>query len=811
MRKNTVPNDYGGLRSAPLILPPLLVAAIGLVPASPCAAGNVDDRLRVQASHAYGKLPLSFEANRGQTDARVQFLSRGPRRTLFLTPTEAVLVLTAAERSAQATGPAARLALDESGAGTRTNLRMTFVGANPAPRVTGREELRGKSNYFIGKDPAKWRTNVPTYANVGYPDLYPGIDLVFYGNERQLEYDFVVRPGADPTRIVLGFEGADRLEVDAQGDLLLHTGAGPVRQRKPVIYQEVTGRRVEVPGGYILKDGQRVGFEVAAYDRDRPLVIDPVLIYSTYLGGSANDEGNGIAVDALGHAYVTGSTGSTDFPTTSGASQTALSGGRDAFVTKLDPTGSALVYSTYLGGSGNDGGSGIAVDTLGHAYVTGFTTSTNFPTTPRAFQLASGGGFADAFVTQLDPTGSALVYSTYLGGSGDDEGNGIAVDALGHAYVTGVAASTNFPTTLRAFQAANGGGADAFVTQLDPTGSALVYSTYLGGSGNDGGSGIAVDSFGHAYVTGSTRSTGFPTTPGGFQTMFSGAADAFVTKLDPTGSALLYSTYLGESDEDAGLGIAVDALGHAYVTGSTGSTGFPTTPGAFQPASGGGALDAFVTKLDPTGSALVYSTYLGESDEDAGFGIAVDALGHAYVTGFTASTDFPTTPGFQTANGGGRDAFVTKLDPTGSALVYSTYLGGSDHDEGYGIAVDSLGNAYATGITRSTDFPTTPGAFQAASGGAADAFVAKIAASPAEQLADLETLIPGAGLPSGTTSSLLANVRAAAAALARGNTTAACNQLAALINKANAQSRQHPAQAAAIIAAAQALQTALGC
>jgi hypothetical protein len=672
--------------------------------------------------------------------------------------------------------------------------------------VTGREELPGKANYFIGNDPAKWRTDIPTYARVGYQDLYPGIDLVYYGNQRQLEYDFVVRPGADPARIVLGFEGADRLEVDTQGDLVLHTAAGAIRQRKPVIYQEAAGRRMEIAGGYALKDGRRVGFEVAAYDPDRPLVIDPVLVYSTYFGGSSGSElGFGIVADSLGNAYVTGFTNSTDLPTTRGAFRTVSDGSGDIFVAKLDPTGSALVYSTYLGGSSFDEASDIATDAVGNVYVTGKTFSTNFPTTPGAFQSARG-SFVDAFVTKLNATGSALVYSTYLGGTATDEGHGIAADNLGNAYVTGVTVSADFPTTSRAFQPAFGGVADTFVTKLDPSGS-VTYSTYLGGSSNDGGSRIAVDSLGNAYVTGLTSSTDFPTTATAFQTAASDQ-DAFVTKLNSTGTALVYSTYIGGIRTAAD--IAVDTIGSAYVTGDTDST-IRTTAEAFQTAPSGG-FDAFAMKLNSGGSALIYSTYIGGSGSDEGHSIAVDALGNAYVTGDTDSMDFPTTPdGFQTL-AGGVDAFVTKLDPTGSALRYSTYLGGSQGDHGFGIAVDDLGNVYLTGETRSTDFPVTPGAFQTSGDDLrGDAFVAKIAAAPAEQLEDLDTLIPSLGLPSGTENSLGAKVQAATDALARGDTTAACNQLDALIHQANAQSRQHPTEAAAIIARAEALRTALGC
>ena len=677
----------------------------------------------VRVTGNYGKLPLHFEANRGQTHRDVRFLSHGPGYNLYLTAGEAVLVLS-------------RPAADAK----RVALRMSLVGAAREPQVSGLDELPGKTNYFVDKDPAKWRTRVPTYAKVRYREVYPGIDLVYYGNQRQLEYDFVVAPGANPDKIVLGFTGVDKFEIDAQGELVLHTTGGGLRQHKPIIYQEIDGARRNIDGRYVIKSRKRVGFQLAAYDTTRPLIIDPVLSYSTYLGGSSsgptcgcgNDEAFAVAMDNDGNAYVTGQTTSLDFPTTSGAFQTTHAFGKDVFITKLNSTGSALVYSTYLGGNDVDAGHGIAVDANGNAYVTGLTTSTNFPTTPGAFLSVPGFGF----VTKLDPTGSTLVYSTYLGPS--TQGAGIAVDAQGNAYVTGQTGST-LPTTPGAIQPVFGGGpVDAFVMKLNPAGSGLVYSTYLGGSDVDFATGIAVDTSGNAYVTG-PAGAGFPTTPGAFQPASGGSNHAFVTKLNPDGSALVYSTYLGGNGSDFGAGIAVDADGNAYVTGGTTSTDFPTTPGALQPVITGGFGYAFVTKLNPAGSALVYSSYLGGTNgsgmgvNNRGAGIAISAAGSAYVTGFTFSNNFPTTPdAVQPTFAGNWDAFVTILNPAGSALVYSTYLGGFNGDSGTGIAVDAAGNAYVAGETGSSNFPTTPGAFQPFFHGGGgpnrsdgDAFVAK--------------------------------------------------------------------------------------
>src|SRR5438552_1638880 len=481
-----------------------------------------------RVSETYGKLPLHFEANQGQTHQDVRFLARGSGYSLYLTAGEAVLVLTKPNPDAT------------RARGTPVVVRMSLVGAAPKPPVSGLDELPGKANYLIGKDPAKWRTNVPTYAKVHYRAVYPGIDLVYYGNQRQLEYDFVVAPGADPERIVLGFQGGERLEINAEGELVLHAGGGALRQQKPVIYQEINGVRTRIEGRYVLKDAHRVGFQVAAYDQSRPLVIDPTLVYATYLGGSISDDGYGIAVDAAGSAYVTGLAGSTDFPTASPL-QAASGGGTDAFVSRLHAVGSALVYSTYLGGSGSELGVGIAVDAAGSAYVTGQTTSTDFPTA-NPLQAASGGG-TDAFVSKLDAAGCALLYSTYLGGSGGDGGGGIAVDAAGSAYVTGWTTSTNFPTASP-LQSAKAGFTDAFVSKLNAAGSALLYSTYLGGGfGDNYGLGIAVDAAGAAYVTGRTNSADFTagctapctvlnaTLNNGARTPPPYASDAFVAKI----------------------------------------------------------------------------------------------------------------------------------------------------------------------------------------------------------------------------------------------------------------------------------------
>jgi Beta-propeller repeat/FG-GAP-like repeat len=695
------------------------------------SATHITDRsASARLVESYGKLPLSFEANQGQTNGEVKFLSRGKGYTMFLTADGAVMKLRVPGKENKQSGAVREAALKCRERGIETErsavLRVKLVGANREARVEGAEELPGRSNYFLGNDPSQWRINVPNYGRVKYGSVYPGVDLVYYGNEGQLESDFIVGAGKDAGAIRLRISGARRLRITREGNLEIKMGGGEVVLGKPIVYQRAKSNggsageteKQFIAGHYTMKGRQEVGFEVASYDKSEPLIIDPVLRYSTYLGGSGYDQGYAVAADASGNAYVTGYTYSTNFPTENPLAGTTA-GYSDVFVTKLNATGDALVYSTYLGGSSYDAGYGIAVDAESNAYVTGYTYSTNFPTA-NPYQSTLAGG-DDAFVTKLNAAGNALIYSTYLGGSYGDEGNGIAVDAGGNAYVTGYTYSTNFPTE-NPFQATSGGNYDAFVTKLNAAGSALIYSTYLGGSDAESGNGIAVDAEGNAYVTGYTYSTNFPTVNAYQASLGGGDYDAFVTKFDGLGNAVFYSTYLGGNGDDDGYGIAADTGGNAYVTGYTYSTNFPTK-NPFQ-ATLAGEDDAFVTKLNAAGSALIYSTYLGGSDAEGGDGIAVDAGGNAYVTGFTYSTNFPTKNPFQATLAGEDDAFVTKLNAAGNALIYSTYLGGSYNDEGNGIAV-SAGKAYVTGYTYSTNFPTK-NPFQATLAGDDDAFVAKI-------------------------------------------------------------------------------------
>ncbi len=689
----------------------------------------------------FGSLPLYFTTNRGQVDGRARFYAKANSYTLWLT--EAGLVFDSfksesPEPPVAGKEPSLKPGKGEHRAYKRDVSRLVFLNAAKHPQIVPVDETPLKVNYFIGNDPKKWHTSVPTSKAVLYKNIYKNIDLKVYGIESRIEYDWIVRPGGDPRDIRFQYENVKKTRLDREGNLLVETRFGELMHKKPVAYQQGggsgNGSRATVESTFKKIGKNAYGFAVGAYDADRELVIDPVVLaYSTYLGGSIDDYGYAIAVDGSGNAYVTGITQSTNFPILNQYQTNQPS--VDMFVTKIDTTKSgiaSLVYSTYLGGIGSiEKGYAIATDNSGYAYVAGFTDSPDFPLLN---QYQSYQGYGDAFLTKIDTTrsGSAsLVYSTCLGGNNHAEYiYGIAVDGSGNAYVTGYVAGPNFPilNQYQTFQA----GYDAFVTKLDTTKSgnaSLIYSTYLGGNSSEFGQGIAVDNSGKVYVTGSVDSTNFPTL-NPYQQTCQGYRDVFVTKLDTTESgnaSLLYSTYLGGSTYDDGYAIAVDNSGNAYVTGITIGTDFPTL-NQFQTDQAG--QDAFVTKIDTMQSgtaSLVYSTYLGGNSNDQSWGIAVDNSGNAYVTGYTLSTDFPTLNQYQVLTTGTWEIFVTKIDPTQSgnaSLVYSTYLGGFGDDLGKGIAVDSSGNAYVTGYTVSTIFPTQS-QYQTYQGGY-DAFIAKI-------------------------------------------------------------------------------------
>jgi uncharacterized protein (AIM24 family) len=541
---------------------------------------------------------------------------------------------------------------------------MKLQNHNSRPQREGKQKQAGYYNYLIGNDPSKHASNVGLYKEAVVKNVYNGIDLRYYFDKGSLRYDFMVQPGADPSQIRFSLEGENK-EYLKNGALCYTTRFGEVQMQDLYVYQQ--GNKKQVQAKFTQQNGVWQ-FQLSNYDKTQALIIDP-LIYSTYIGGSAYEQGDDIALDLSGNAYITGYTSSSNYNITPGAFQTTISGSSDVFVTKLNNTGSALIYSTYIGGSNNDYAYAIAIDPSGNAYITGTTESTDFDITPGAFQSGFAGGFKDVFVTKLNSTGTALIYSTYVGGNGGDIAQDINIDASGNAFITGDTKSTDYDITPGVFQAANAGNSDVFVTKLNGTGTALLYSTYIGGSSNDYGIGIAIDASGNAYITGYTYSTNYDITPGAFQTAFGGVLDVVVTKLNSTGTALMYSTYIGGSGNDGGLDIAIDGYGNAYISGQTTSTNYDITSGAFQTTYRGGTYDAFVTKLNSTGTALIYSTYIGGSDYEEGSSIAVDGSGNAYITGWTVSTDYHITPGaFQTTNGGPNDVFVTKLYPTNIVL-----------------------------------------------------------------------------------------------------------------------------------------------
>ncbi len=636
-----------------------------------------------ELDRSYGPRPLRFERNVGQTEEDVQFVSHANGYTLFLSATEATLKFSPLVHN---NGEKTINSVDPNP--TDVSIHAKLIGANPRSRIYEQDELTTRTNYFLDDDRRKWRTNIRTYRSVRLEQTYPGIDLVYRGNPNDLEYDFLVKPGSDPNVISFQFLGTDKIELDATGALVLSTKAGEVYQRKPEIYQEINGSKKPVEGGYVVKAGNRVGFEIGPYDHTEPLTIDPVIVYSTGLGGAVLHD---IAIDNSGNAYVTG-----DGPS----------------ITKLDPTGNVL-YSTFLGhGLVNAGFGSIAVDASGNAYICG-AASSGFPTTAGTFQpnyINPTSGNSDAFVTKVDAAGN-LVYSTYLGES--DVCLAVAVDPSGNAYVAGSQGSngsSHFPTTAGAFQTTTASGAGGFVAKLNSDASQLIYGTYLGENAAE--TGIAVNNAGEAYVTGHT-SPGFPTTPGAFQTT-SNAQTAFVTKLSATGSELIFSTLLGGDSSGGifpsftqGTAIAIDSAGNSYLTGTTSAKDFPTTAGAVKTTLTS-FENAFVTKVDSSGTSLVYSTYLGGSSNDQGFDISVDCSGNAYVTGIVQSDDFPTTPdAFQTnLNGHSNDAFVTKVNSAGSGLDFSTYLGG--YNAGFGIAANCDGDMYVTGGPTSCCFGGIP-------------------------------------------------------------------------------------------------------
>jgi|GEM_PF-1234801 len=716
-----------------------------------------------QVIESYLKLPLFFIENQGQIDKKIKFYQHYGSYRVFFADDGVYLVF---QR-------------EKGDFFEKDIVKLMPLGTDEKVQILPEQPQNVKVNYFIGKNPDKWRTNISAYKAVLYKEAYPGIDIRFYSKNQQLEYDIVLKPKADIREVKFQLDGVEEIEITKEGDLLIRTKSGKrMLQKKPIVYQIIEGKKINLEGRYVIIDkvSKIYSFNLASYDTSYPLVIDPVLVFSTFIGGEAREEGLGIAVDKDGYVYVTGATISNDFPADRWIGEALNSNDFNVFVVKLDPSGSKLIYSTVIGGSicetcaspGSDQGYDIAVDRQGNAYIVGKTYSTDFPTTSGAFDQSFNGGYhGDAFVAKLDSNG-VLAYSTYLGGNlGERYGFGIAVDSEGNVYVTGGTAQDydetsqityySFPHTKKYYTQRNDcvnciGVPSVFVVKINPNEPDLIYSVIIGGVGYDFGTSIAVDLSGNAYVTGETWSHDFPITQGAFQANFGGAdSDAFLIKLDSSGN-LIYSTFLGGSNNDSGQEITLDPMGNIYITGNTRSLDFPLSSDAFDQTPGGKSgcgsywLDGFVTKLDPTGTQLIYSTYVGgELSCDESLGIAVDSFGNAYVTGMTLSDDFPVTSRLpEDTDSSGDHVFVTQLSKTGD-LLFSTRLGGSDCppyyatyrcEKGYDIAIDSLGNVCVTGLALNVDFPTTPLAFQTEPGSDnfinnSDIFVFKLGLGPA--------------------------------------------------------------------------------
>lgn len=684
------------------LLPSLLILGMIALSINLSPQFSVNDTTKTQHTNTkaqYAKLPLAFEPNRGQANDSIDYLVHHGKATTYFDGATATTVI-----------GDKRVAISLDGASIQ--------------QLTGTDQLPSKTNYFIGNDQSKWQPAVPNFGQLIASNVYPGIDLRYYGTNSQLEHDFIVSPGADHTQIAFHIDGQDQLTLDTDGNININLGDEVVRLNAPATYQQTRTTKQTIPSHYEL-NGNTVSIALNSdYDHAQPLIIDPLLVYSTYVGGSTgDDQGAGIAVDSSGNAYIAGTTSSTNYPTSS-PYQGSYNGNQDAFVTKMNANGSALVYSTYLGGSSQELGFGIAVDSSDSAYVVGATSSGDFPTAS-PFQ---GSGFS--FITKLDPSGSSLVYSSYAGGNGGGFAAGVAVDGSGNAYIVGRIPSADLVTVGAIQPSYGGGGEDGYLTKIDSSGTSIVYSTYLGGSAADNAYGIAVDGSGNAFISGSTASSDFPTNAAFQPTFGGGTQDAFIAEIDAAGSSLVYSSYLGGSGDEQGTGIGIDASGNAITSGATDSTDFPTLNPyqAFNNAS----RDSFVTKVDSTG-ALSYSTYLGGTGDELGYAIAVDPAGYAYPTGVTCSFDFPIASPFQATPMGGCEIYVAKLNPSGSTLSYSTYIGGSGFEFGLAIAIGPNGNAYVTGDTRGSDFPTnvpfgTPfqASFSGPGGGGSDAYVLQL-------------------------------------------------------------------------------------
>ncbi len=675
--------------------------------------------LTALAAETERSLPIFFLPNAGQTDPAIRYIAQTRGMTVAFAVDSAIFRIQG------------------------TDLRVHFAGANPSVSIQGLDAMPSRANFLIGDDPAAWHTGVPTYQSIVYRNLYRGIDMKYVTGDPQLKSEFLLAPGADPNQIRLEYPDDDHISIDAHGDLIVHMGAAELREQAPVAYQESGGVRHLVEASFRILPGNTVAFGLGNYDPALPLVIDPVISYSTYLGGTAQSAITALAVDTSGNLYAAGWTEAIDFPV-SNAIQAVNRGGVDAFVFKLNAAGNTLLYATYIGGRGDDRAAGIAVDSSGQIYVAGSTASADFPLVSSIRPML--GGTRDAFALKLNAIGNLLVYSTLLGGTAYDAATAISIDSAGNAYIAGDTQSADFPL-LNPVQSVFGGSTDVFVTKLTPAG-AISFSTYLGGNNVEHAGGVAVDASGGIYIAGGTLSTNFPLAAP-IQATNGGSQDAFVTKISTSPAALVYSTYLGGTGGQAGSpeqanGIAVDAAGAAYVAGVTNSANFPVTAGAFQIAFNG-VQDGFVTKLNAAGSALLYSTYLGSSSFDWASGIAIDTGLNAYVAGYTSSAGFPVVGAVQGGFKGFYDAFVSKLNPLGNGLTFSTLYGGTGADQANAIAVDSSGNMFIGGQTSSLDL-FLQGAIQSSNVGSSTGWVARLGVTaPPPQLPSANSVSPSSG------------------------------------------------------------------
>lgn len=748
----------------------------------------LDNLKQIQILNNLQNQKLAFEPNNGQAISNVKFLTRAKGYNIYFTSDRAVFKFTSK--------------------GITNVLSMNFVNFNSNTKISAADELESKSNYFIGPNSSSWFSGVANYSRVEYKDIYPGINAIFYGNNNQLEYDFLVSPGSDPDAINLSFEGANKIETDSEGNLIISIGSEIIKFQKPYAYQEINSVRTDIKTEYEVKNNQ-VNFIVSEYDKNVPLIIDPLLVYSTYLGGSGNEDVSVIDVDQNGYAYIAGQTNSIDFPTTTGVFDEVCDNGgatcnKDIFVTKLNPIGSELIYSTYIGGEGFQEGFGIAVDPSGFAHISGFTNSGDFPTTPAAYDTTQN-GFSDVFALKLNQSGSSIIYSTFIGGADTDEARKIDIDSGGNLYVTGITRSQDFPTTTGAFDTEKEPEeTDPFVTKLSGDGSNVIYSTFLGGSQTDEGFDIFVNQNNEAFIVGETQSSDYPTTTLAIPTctaLTCSGSNVFLSKLNSSGSSLLYSNHFGGLQNEEGFGVVSEGQ-FAYVVGSTSSPEFTTTFNSFD-TSHNGDIDAFLVKIDTITGSLSYSTFIGGENSDQAFDISLDENSDLFLSGSTISPGFPVTSDAldstcgtdglcEAQDGPTSDIYLMKFDKDNFNLIYSTYYGGKDNETALSMVLNS-NDIFLTGMIDPLDnsdfspvFPTTINAFDRVFNGGTESFAIRISLiSPIEMVQNLIDTVQSFNFQQGIENSLDAKLQAAQNAIDdmnENNDQAAINSLESFIN-----------------------------